>query len=149
MPFDRTDYPSSLKNLNEATRLKAIEIMNAMLDEGYDEDEAIPIATEQAKEWYANANGQERQEMRDKSAKELKKHDDHNSRPELMDKGVKVFKQKDEWAVKTKTAKRPSDLYNKKDDAIERGKEIAKNKETYLEVYDQDGNVQDKFDYSN
>ncbi len=30
---------------------KAIEIANAMVDEGYEEGRAIPIATSQAKEW--------------------------------------------------------------------------------------------------
>jgi uncharacterized protein YdaT len=45
------DYPSSMKNLNEETRKKAIDIANSMVDEGYAESRAIPIAIEQAKEW--------------------------------------------------------------------------------------------------
>ncbi|MFD2639070.1 DUF2188 domain-containing protein [Piscibacillus salipiscarius] len=147
MPYDRKDYPSSLKNLNEATRLKAIEIINAMLEDGYDEDQAIPIGTEQAKEWYDNANDQERQEMRDKSAKELKDHDDHSSRPELMERGVMVIKHDDGWAVQTKTADQASDVFDQKDEAVKRGREIAKNKGTYLEIQDSDGNVQETHSY--
>lgn len=141
MPYDRKDYPSSLKNLNEATRVKAIEIINAMLEEGYDEDEAIPIGTRQAKEWYENANDQERQDMRDKSAKELKDHDDHGSRPELLDKGVMVTKHEDGWAVQTKTADQASDVFEYKEEAVKRGREIAENKGTYLEVQDSNGKV--------
>lgn len=49
MPWDTQDYPSSLKNLDTAVKKKAIDIANSMIDEGYDEGQAIPIATEQAK----------------------------------------------------------------------------------------------------
>lgn len=51
MPWSMKDYPQSLKNLEEPVRKKAIEIANAMVDEGYEEGRAIPIATSQAKEW--------------------------------------------------------------------------------------------------
>lgn len=51
MPWSMKDYPQSLKNLEKPVRKKAIEIANAMLDEGYEEGRAIPIATSQAKEW--------------------------------------------------------------------------------------------------
>ena len=44
MPFDRRNYPNSMKNLDKEVRDKAIDIINAMLKEGYDEDNAIPIA---------------------------------------------------------------------------------------------------------
>lgn len=54
MPWNMKDYPSSLKNLNEDVRKKAIDIANAMVDEGYNESRAIPIATQQAKSWYEN-----------------------------------------------------------------------------------------------
>ncbi|MCA1055574.1 DUF2188 domain-containing protein [Rossellomorea aquimaris] len=48
MPWSKHDYPASLKNLPEDVRNKAIEIGNALLDEGYDEGRAIAIATDQA-----------------------------------------------------------------------------------------------------
>lgn len=51
MPWSMKDYPQSLKNLEEPVKKKAIEIANAMIDEGYEEGRAIPIATSQAKEW--------------------------------------------------------------------------------------------------
>lgn len=51
MPWSMKDYPQSLKNLEEPVKKKAIEIANAMVDEGYEEGRAIPIATSQAKEW--------------------------------------------------------------------------------------------------
>jgi len=40
MPWDETRYPVSMKNLAPEVRIKAIEIANALLDEGYDEGAA-------------------------------------------------------------------------------------------------------------
>jgi len=51
MPWDETYYPRSMRNLPEAVRLKAIEIANALLEEGYEEGQAIRIAIAKAKEW--------------------------------------------------------------------------------------------------
>lgn len=54
MPWTKKDYPESMKNLSEIVRNKAIEIANALLDEGYDEDRAIPIGISQAEKWAEN-----------------------------------------------------------------------------------------------
>lgn len=54
MPWTKNDYPPSLKNLMAPVRNKAVEIANALLDEGYDEGKAIAIATSKAEEWGAN-----------------------------------------------------------------------------------------------
>ncbi|GFE71505.1 DUF2188 domain-containing protein [Chroococcus sp. FPU101] len=51
MPWSYTDYPISLKNLTPEVRSKAIDIANALLNEGYDEGRSIAIATAQAEEW--------------------------------------------------------------------------------------------------
>ena len=51
MPWDETRYPPSMRNLAPEVRSKAIEIANALLDEGYDEGKAIRIAIAKAKEW--------------------------------------------------------------------------------------------------
>ncbi|WP_373511230.1 DUF2188 domain-containing protein [Persicitalea sp.] len=56
MPWTKKEYPPSLKNFMGPVRNKAIEIANALLDEGYDEDRAIPIATAKAEEWGKNRN---------------------------------------------------------------------------------------------
>ncbi|MFF2286746.1 DUF2188 domain-containing protein [Peribacillus butanolivorans] len=49
MSWDKNDYPDSIKNLNKDVREKAIEIASALLDEGYKDDKAIPIAIDRAK----------------------------------------------------------------------------------------------------
>ena len=48
MSWTKNDYPASLKNLPADVRNKAIEIANALLDEGYEEGRAIAIATDRA-----------------------------------------------------------------------------------------------------
>ncbi|MBD1910787.1 DUF2188 domain-containing protein [Leptolyngbya sp. PL-A3] len=51
MPWNSKDYPASMKNLTSEVRGKAIDIANALLDEGYEEGRAIAIATAQAEKW--------------------------------------------------------------------------------------------------
>jgi uncharacterized protein YdaT len=51
MPWTAQYYPAAMKHLPEAVRDKAIEIANALLDEGVDEGAAIRIAIAQAKAW--------------------------------------------------------------------------------------------------
>ncbi|MCA0971954.1 DUF2188 domain-containing protein [Halobacillus litoralis] len=150
MPWDTNDYPSSFKNLDTAVRKKAIDIANAMIDEGYDEGSAIPIATEQAKEWYENADQKERRAMKQAGDQQLRDHeeDEYESRPELLEKGEHVVAHEDGWAVKAEDAKQPSDVKDNKQDAIERAKEIAKNKETQVIIHKKDGSIQDKKTYS-
>ncbi len=51
MPWNEQHYPVSMKHLNPIVRTKAIEIANALLEEGMDEGKAIRIAIAKAKEW--------------------------------------------------------------------------------------------------
>jgi uncharacterized protein YdaT len=53
MPWDEDRYPASMRHLPEQVRRKAIEIANALLEEGYREGKAIRIAIAKAKEWAA------------------------------------------------------------------------------------------------
>ena len=55
MSWTLNDYPASMKNLNHLTKMKAIDIANAMIEEGHEEKHVIPIAIEQAKKWRNNA----------------------------------------------------------------------------------------------
>ncbi|MEC1550226.1 DUF2188 domain-containing protein [Bacillus rugosus] len=145
MPWSMKDYPASLKNLEKPVKKKAIEIANAMIDEGYEDGRAIPIATSKAKEWAENASKKE--------IDDFLKHDDETDRdedsssgngPELMDKAEHVIKHKNGWAVKAEGAKRISEIKDTKKDAIERAKEIAAHKGTEVIVHLADGSVQRK-----
>jgi hypothetical protein len=43
MPWEETYYPRSMRNLPLEARLKAIEIANALLEDGYDEGELYAL----------------------------------------------------------------------------------------------------------
>lgn len=148
MPWDTNDYPSSLKNLDIAIQKKAIEIANAMIEDGYQEGQAIPIATEQAKKWYDNASEHEINRVIQMSDQDLKEMDDRRptGNPELMEKGEHVIPHEDGWSVKAQNAKQPSDVFSTKEKAIQLAEEIAENKQTSVIIHKQDGTIQRKID---
>ena len=41
MPWDKKNYPDSIKNLDESVREKAVEIANSLVDDGMEEGRAI------------------------------------------------------------------------------------------------------------
>ncbi|MFA1821880.1 DUF2188 domain-containing protein [Virgibacillus oceani] len=144
MPWTLNDYPSSMKNLNDATKKKAIDIANSMTDEGYDEGRAIPIAIDQAKEWRKNASKSEIEEY-EKTGKPTKRSEEgkkHENNPERLEEAQHVVAHDDGWAVQSSNAKRASNVYNKKQDAINRAKEISENKGTALKIFKKDGTLQ-------
>ena len=52
MPYSKDEYPDSMKNLDPKVREKAIEILNALIEEGkMNKGMAIATATKRAKEW--------------------------------------------------------------------------------------------------
>jgi len=51
MPWTSEYYPPAMRHLPALVRAKAIEIANALLDEGEDEGRAIRIGIAQAKRW--------------------------------------------------------------------------------------------------
>ena len=57
MPWTSTDYPSSMKNLPPPVGEKAIEIANALLDEGTEEGKTIRIAIAKAWQWARRHGG--------------------------------------------------------------------------------------------
>ncbi|WP_052254619.1 DUF2188 domain-containing protein [Salinicoccus sp. YB14-2] len=134
MAYTMNDYPDSLKNLERLERRKAIDIINAMLEDGYDENRAIPIGTEQAQDWYKSASDDDLKKLENK---DLQKHDDDDDSrgPELIDNDVEVYYEEDEWKVKTVGAKQASATYDKKQDAEKRAKEIADNRGTDVKVH--------------
>ena len=148
MPWTLNDYPSSLKNLNKATRKKAIEVANSMLDDGYKEGDALPIATKQAKEWHAGSNDHEISAFLKNGHVKPSPNRLSSSKPELNEKPQFVTPYSDGgWAVQAEGAEKPSDIFDSKAEAVTRGKEIAKNKGTQLIIHKQDGSVDEKVQY--
>ncbi|MEC3607302.1 DUF2188 domain-containing protein [Bacillus glycinifermentans] len=140
MPWTMEDYPASLKNLDKPVRKKAIEIANAMIDEGYEESRAIPIATSQAKEWAENRSEREINAFLENGHETTRDGGDSN----LAEKCEHVVKHEKGWAVKAEDAKRASDVKETKAEAVKRAKEIARNKGSSVIVHQKDGSVQKK-----
>lgn len=149
MPWTLNDYPSSMKNLEYAARKKAIDIANSMVDEGYEEGRAIPIATNQAEEWYKNATKEEIKEYeasgKPTARSEVGKRYENN--PERLEEGEHVVSHAYGWAVRSSNAIQPSDVFDNKAEAVKRAREIAKNKGTTLTIYKDDGTIQEKNEY--
>lgn len=57
MPWNANYYPASMKRLPLPVRSKAIEIANALLEQGHDEGKAIRMAIAAAKRWWAGQGG--------------------------------------------------------------------------------------------
>ncbi|MCM3518977.1 DUF2188 domain-containing protein [Staphylococcus xylosus] len=130
MPWTMEDYPQSWKNFDELERKKAIDIGNAMLKDGYEEENVIPIATKQAESWYRDASDSELQELKNKKITKHKRDDSAN--PKLNKKDVHVYYEDDEWKVKSDGGKQASDTFLKKEDAMKRARNIADNRETEI-----------------
>lgn len=64
MPWTASDYPASMRHLSVPVRAKAIEIANALLDEGMDEGKAIRIAIAKARQWAQRLDLPERDDER-------------------------------------------------------------------------------------
>lgn len=147
MVWDMDDYPASMKNLEKPVRKKAIEIANAMLDEGYEEGRAIPIAIEQAKKWVEHHGKDEIKEFMKNEDVTKRSDNKDNAHPELLDHDECVIPHPDGWAVQVKGGKKPSKVFKYKKDAISRAKKIAQNKGTNVIIYKNDGNVQKTYSY--
>jgi uncharacterized protein YdaT len=48
---DDDHYPAAMRTLSPLVRAKAIEIANALLEEGHEEEMVIRVAIAKAKEW--------------------------------------------------------------------------------------------------
>lgn len=142
MPWNMQDYPDSMKNMEPLVRKKAIDIANALEDEGYAEDRLIPIAHSQAQEWYEEASEEEKDEFEDEENPKKEEEHETSSNTDLVDNDVEVFYEDDEWKVQTKGSERADETFDKKADAVERAEEMALNKESQVVIYKQDGEVQ-------
>ncbi|WP_165004742.1 MULTISPECIES: DUF2188 domain-containing protein [unclassified Enterococcus] len=148
MPWNMNDFPPAMKNLEELTRKKAIDIGNALLDEGYPDSRAIPIAIDQAKEWFDGASESEKKDFaHEKNPSKNDKHETNPRAAKLLDADVTVKFEEDRWVVRSKGAEKASNHFDTKDEAVEKGKEIARNKETSVVVYKKDGSKDREIHY--
>lgn len=144
MPWNMQDYPASLKNFDELLRKKIIDIANALVANGYDESNAIPIAINEGKDWYEQASKGDLADLEaEKNPSKNDAHDTSSANPDLLDNDVEVYFEDDQWKVKTVDAKRASESFDTKEDAVDRAKAIAQNRDTQVIRYTREGKKQD------
>lgn len=136
MPWTKDDYPNTMKNLDKNVRLKAIDILNAMLADGYEEENAIPIAISQAKSWTKDANTKELDELMNKDITDHKKDPDNTS-ARLQDADVEVYydQEEEKWAVKSVGAKQVASYHKKNKEAQDSAQNTADNRESNVITY--------------
>ncbi len=136
MPWSEKDYPDSMKDLDSIVRRKAIDIGNAMVKEGYKEENAIPIAISQAKDWAEEASEAEKKSLKEKDITKHK-NDPKDTSARLQDRDVEVkYDHEDKmWRVITEGAKRADSKHSTKKEAEKRAKEIAENKGVKVKTY--------------
>ncbi|MCM3491060.1 DUF2188 domain-containing protein [Alkalihalophilus marmarensis] len=120
MPWNKNDYPDSMKNLNKEVREKAIEIANSLVEDGYEEGRAIPIAIDEAEKIGNTKN----------------------------DENYQLMNQNDQWAIKKEGAERASKTFETKEEALKYGDELLAKKQIQLKIYKKDGSLERTKKYS-
>lgn len=115
MVWSKNDYPESMKNLPQKTKDKAIEIANALLEEGYSEERAIPISISQAEKW------SNKDDHRD--TYHIEYHNNH-------------------WCIEKEGNKQASFSFNTKEEAVKKGQELVKKNNASIVVHRQDHSIQ-------
>lgn len=132
MPWNSRNYPDSLKNFEPRVRNKAIEIANALLEEGYEEGRAIAIATAQAKEWDENHPDRSK--------------DEHSSSPPTH--SIRhVVPHEGGWAIKLEGSKTTDAVFNTKEETLAKAKEMASEDNGVVIVHRKDGRVETSYNY--
>ena len=117
MPWSSDDFPTSWKNQAPAVRNKAIEIGNALLADGMEESQAIPIALAQAR----------------------KALDRSEQDPDLW-----VVPRGSGWAVKEEGADGVLTSHETKDEARDAAVELARERGVAVTITKSTGEIQDR-----
>lgn len=128
MPWNKRNYPVSMKNLEPRVREKAVEIANALLEEGNEEGKAIAIATAKAKEW----------------------NEDHPPREKGQESSINlhVVPEGDGWVVKEEGVDKIRFSADTKTEAVDKSKEWASDTNASVFVHRKDGTVETTHNYS-
>jgi uncharacterized protein YdaT len=121
-----------MKNMEVRTRNKAIEIANALLEDGYEEGRAIAIATAQAKEWSSNHPDHT---------------DDHDSNRNQLRANIHVVPRDEQWEVKEEGKDQPLYHSDTKAEAVEKAQELASNSNISAIIHRKDGTVEHSYNY--
>ncbi len=133
MPWTREDYPSSMKNLPDKQRDKAIEVANALLSDGYDEERAIPIAISTSEKWADNR------------AAVLSSREKNNGKKPLKGKKEILYKllyKENNWIIRKVGSKRHSFVFETKAEAMEKVEELLEKKPSRFIIHRKDGSYE-------
>lgn len=139
MPWTKSDYPNSMKNLPAKVRNKAIEIGNALLEENtLEEGIAIATAISRAKDWAANRNINYKSHVKGAQVTDTKKHGSDRY----------VIPHEDGWAVKGEGNKKPEKVFTHKEEAVKKASDEAKKSHASVTVLRKTGKVQNRVSYT-
>ena len=113
------------------------------MDEGYPDSRAIPIAIDQAKNGMKMLVNQKNEPSKRKNPSKTDEHDTNPRAGKLLDSDVIVEYEEKQWIVKSKGAKRQATILIQKE-AIEKGKQVAQNKQSTLIIYKKMGQKKKK-----
>ncbi|HLN54582.1 MAG TPA: DUF2188 domain-containing protein [Bacteroidales bacterium] len=138
MPWTKSDYPDSMKNLPAEVRNKAIDIANALLEEDMNEGIAIATAISRAKDWAAN-RGKKTENPEKSRISDVKKHG--QDRYVIPYEGSK-------WAIKVEGQKKIETVFPRKKDAVSKAREEAKEVNGALTIQKKTGQVEKRISYN-
>ena len=138
MPWTKTDYPNSMKNLPAAVRNKAIEIANALLEERHlDEGIAIATAISRAKDWAAE-HGTKTDNPGKSKITDVKVHG--------QDRIVIPYEK--EWAIKVEGREKVEKVFHTKKEAISQARQEAKEVNGSLTIQLKTGRIEKRVSYN-
>lgn len=151
MPWNKNDYPVSMKNLKPRIRHKAIDIANALLDDGYEEGRAIAIATAKAEEWDENhpsspdsASHTSSKKHDESSSSESSSPDRRHSEPVSSSKShnnIHVVPTESGWAIKQEGTSDYHSTYDTKAEAVDAAKAWRNKHHIRAIIHNQDGQI--------
>lgn len=144
MPWTYDDYPTSMKNLTAEVRRKAIDIANALLEDGYGDGRAIAIATAQSEKWAKRRHKQIAKKNTGGTTGQAVAADDTKGDEDP----IHVFADPEEsgW-IATQGQKRIAQG-SKKADVVDKASEKAKAQKTELCIHNRQGDIIEERNYS-
>ncbi|WP_342418489.1 DUF2188 domain-containing protein [Paenibacillus sp. FSL H8-0168] len=142
MPWNKHDYPPSMKNLEPRVREKAVDIANALLRDGYEEGRSIAIATSQAEEWNDNhpAEQDEKPKKHEKQHSSENVHDHHSASSDEKEP-IHVVPYEDRWAIKEAGHNQPISTFKHKNEAIDEAQSFVERQQISAIIHDRNGRI--------
>lgn len=138
MPWTKTEYPISMKNLPKEVREKAIDIGNVLLEEkNMQEGIAIATAISRSKDWAAE-HGIKIESSASSKITDVKEHG----------KDRYVIPHENVWAIKVEGKDKLEKIFQHKKDAVKQARKEAKKVNGGLTIQKKTGKIEKKISYN-